>query len=198
MKKILICTLLILFSFGVAVSNVDAYPYVEVEGFVKSALGTITDNLDGTSTISQVDYLFRVIGADFGAEMNYLSLEYEDEVFLSMGALVNLDPADWAVTNPPLTSSITGSTYQIVSAGTTIGVNETLEFSVLNVVMYNDAFTDPTLWQEGQVWAQSWMANDTLGGGDGGSTSVVPEPGTIFLLGTGLIAAGYYVRRRKN
>jgi hypothetical protein len=162
-----------------------------VEGFVGPY--SHVDNGDGTSTFSQIDYIFRVTTADLGAEMRYLSLEFESDVFASPGTLTGINPADWSTMM--LTSS-SGNVYQIASAGTTLGEGETLSFSVMDAILYNDALVSPKLWQEGQIWGQSFVAGDTRGGYDGGSTTLAPEPGTLFLLSSGMLGAGYYMRRK--
>ena len=64
----------------------------------------------------------------------------------------------------------------------------------------NPALVDSSLWGEEAIWGQSWSARDTLGGSDGGSTAPVPtpEPGTLVLLGSGLIGLIYLKRRKKE
>ena len=102
------------------------------------------------------------------------------------------DPNDWTTSN--LVSS-SGSFYTLSAAGSPLGVGDSLSFAV-DVLLYSAALSDSTLWNEGQVWGQSWMARDTLGGGDGGSTAPVPEPGTMILLGTGLVGLASLGRRK--
>ena len=205
MKKLILCPLLSVLSVFLLVGSVMAYPYMEVEGFVHpgSSIASWTDNGDGTTTILGLQYQFFVTAADSGAKMDFLSLEFEGDVFTSVGNLQFVNPTDW--TSYLLTSS--GSNmYEIASAGTTLGVGEQLEFLV-DVTMYTESLTSVSgdfngdgiaeeAWTEGQIWGQSWKSGDTLGGGDGGSTTPSPEPATMLLLGSGLVGLGVFGRKR--
>ena len=185
-----ILTLSMLSVFLVAGSAM-AYPYLEVTGLVDPGTA-ITDNNDGTSTLLGVEYTFYVDTADLGAEMNSLNLEFGSDVFTSVSGLIFVNPTDWS---DSLLISSSGSIYEITSAGTFIGVGESLQFTV-NITMNNAAFTDSSLWNEGQVWGQSFTAGDTLNGSDGGSTAPVPEPATVMLVGTGLLGMIAFGRKR--
>jgi len=200
MKKLLKMLMLSILSVFLIAGFAMAYPFIEVEGYVNPYAATITDNLDGTSTVTNLQYTFNVTGSAGGAEMSLLSLEFEGDVFVSVDSLTFDQPIDWAVTQ--LTSPY-GNIYELTRAGatgTTIGLYESLQFTV-SLIINNNALTDPSLWDEGQIcWGQSWTARDTLGGGDGGSTTPapapVPEPTTILLLGTGLLGLVGYNRKR--
>lgn len=175
---------------------VEAGPFLEVEGFVNPYVGTDIDNGDGTVTFTELLYTFNVTSAEPGVELSSLALEFESDVFVDPGLISDINPADWTTTLFP---SLSGSTYQIATAGTTLAAGDMLSFRMLNVVMYEAALTDGTLWQEGQVWGQSWTAGDTSGfffGGDGGSTALNPEPGSLLLFGSGLTALGLLGRKK--
>ncbi len=209
MKRLKIVCVLAVLGFLVITSNVMAVPMFTVEGFVNPYIGTVTDNLDGTTTFSQVDYMFKVTDAKEGAKMNFLSLEFLDEVFNDRGSLLAYDPSDWITPNPPGSVGTDGF-KQFSVAGTPINKDETLTISMMNMILYNEALNDASFWQEDQIWTQSWDAMDTnslvtlnLGtfsiqvpASDGGSTAPVPEPGTFLLLGSGLAGVVLYVRRK--
>ena len=183
MKKWFKVSLFMILAICLVSGSAMAFPFIEVEGFVYPSAATITDNGNGTSTINGLTYIFNVTGdGGFGAEMNFLSLEFENDVFQSVSTAFEYSPENWISSN---LSSI-GSWYTMSSAGTTIGIGESLKFAV-DVVIFNDALTDDSLWNEGQVWGQSWYASDNMRGGDGGSTAPVPEPATLLLLGCSLV-----------
>ena len=194
MKKHLKILALAIMAVFLVAGNAMAFPYTVVSGSVNPYGATITDIGGGLSTVTGLEYTFNVTGSMYGAEMNGLSLEFENDVFVSVSSLTFLSPGDW-IASPDFT--FCGSVYKISSAGTFIGVGEYLQFAV-DVTMYNDAFTNPSLWQEGQVWAQSWFSGDTLGGGDGGSTVHTPEPATVLLMGAGLGIFGLGALCRKK
>ncbi|GBE37349.1 hypothetical protein BMS3Bbin07_01514 [bacterium BMS3Bbin07] len=181
----------------------EAYPFIEVEGYVLPDYSTLFDNGDGTSSLD-VMYLFDVAYSAGGAEMNSLSVEFEKDIFvgysftLSDGSSAWVDPSDWTA----IIDETPDSYYVLASGGTTIGEGESIR-GMLNLTLYTEALTNVSWydssdilhdWGEGQIWSQSWMAGDTLGGGDGGSTAV-PEPGSILLLGSALVGIGLMGRK---
>jgi len=175
----------------VGLTSVHAGQNIEIEGFVNPT-STTTVNNGTTTTFSELTYYFNVVTADTGAKMNFLSLEFESDVFAGIGSLLFNSPADW--NSSSLTSS-KGNVYKLMSAGTAIGAGDQLKFTMSDVAVYNKALTGDALWQEGQMWGQSFFAGDTLGGNDGGSTSLVPVPivpepisSTLFVIGGCVLA----------
>jgi hypothetical protein len=192
MKLIIKIPMLVVLGVLLLAGVTMAFPFTEVVGYVDPGSAVIVDNPDDTSTITGLSYTFWVTGdAGTGAEMDFLSLEFEGTVFAAVSAAYGYDPGDWTASQIPSY----GSWYTMSSAGTTVGVGESLSFMV-DVDIYDAALTDASLWREGQIWGQSWYSKDTLGGGDGGSTEPVPEPATMLLLGTGLAGLAAAGRRR--
>ena len=192
MRKSAIYILIIFVMLSICgLDTVNAAPNIEVEGFANpTAATTIVDNVT-TTTFSEVFYQFNVMTADPGSMMDFIYLEFEGDVFANVGSLTYNTFTDWS--SSTITSS-SGNLYQMLSAGTALGQGQQLMFTMSDVSVYNEALTGDTLWQEGQKWGQSFFAGDTLGGTDGGSTSltttVVPEPisSTLFIIGGSLLA----------
>lgn len=203
MKKLIVCLVAIVtvLLFG-GLTTVYAYPFIYVEGYVDPYVGTVID--DGTiTTFGDVTYTFYVTdNGGTGASMNAMSLEFENDVFSSFGSVVSPLPADWTFDTLASSDSISLLGGESIACptctGTPIAVGDYLQFTVKEVVVYNEALVPGNgLWQEGQIWAQSWSVFDTIGLGDGGSTALVPEPGTLMLFGSGLVGL-FYVRRSKT
>lgn len=197
-QSLLLSTLITLVCVGLPATGAMAFPFTEIAAYVNPATSTALDNNDGTWDI-RLDYSFKVTNdAGSGAEMNYLSLEFEKDVFVSVNSFYVTDPTNWDVSSMSSGTSL----YELSSAGDTIGEGEWLT-ATANVTMFGWAMnnvSDPVnvqhSWDEGQIWAQSVFSRDTLGGGDGTSTAPVPEPATMLLLGIGLIGFAGVSRKK--
>ena len=118
MKKLMRILILSMLSVFLVAGSAMAFPFIEVEGNVNPYAATITDIGGGQSNVTGLEYAFTVTDDGFtGAEMNWLSLEFENDVFTSVSSLTFVNPTDWM---PLLDLSISGSVYKISSAGTTI------------------------------------------------------------------------------
>ena len=202
LPKILFISFLAIFLIA---GNVMAYPFIEVEGYVDPKSAIWTDKGDGTWFLDNLLYSFKVTEAyePTGLEparMNGLNLEFENDVFVDIdgigGADISdvsfLDPSDWFYSEFPSSTS----NYIRALSGTPVSEGDILQFT-LDVNIYDIALTNSALWQEGAIWAQSWMASDTFGGGDGGSTAfATPEPATMLMIGSGLIGFAAFKRRK--
>ncbi len=198
MKKLMVVFSLAILVTFVVTSNIMAYPFIEVEGHVNPKAGNVdTDFLTGITKFEKVDYAFTVTDAGNGGVMNLLKIEFERDVFVNAGTLAYKNPANW---NTDITYNSSGSFNQI-AFGTPLGKGDSFTFSMLDMVLVNDALTSSDLWQEGNIWGQSFgalgLANGFIPVIDGGSTTPTPEPGTFLMLGSGLVGVVLYVRKKK-
>ncbi len=150
-----------------------------------------------------------------GFDVNYLELNFEDDIF----DLSNFDANSITVLNPTDWTDITyiggTGTWTIASAGTPVNsTNDPLQILVNYTLLSADRFNDGSggtgsdawSWYEGDAWSQEYILSNsvTMNGilysadSSGGSTAPVPEPGTLLLLGSGLVGLAFYGRRRKE
>jgi hypothetical protein len=195
MKKLAVCVAVALSStFTMSVAGATSFQLgaIDLEGFVNPIGAVVVDNGDGTSTFDNLAYSFDVV-ATINSQVKAIQIGFESDIFdLSGYSLTATDPNNWGTSS----STVGDFLYLGFAAGTKLDAGERFAFTLDDVIIQNAALTDPSFWNEGQVWAQPWVALGTHHAFDGGSTSPVPEPGTVVLLGSGLLGMVAWGRRR--
>lgn len=91
---------------------------------------------------------------------------------------------------------------QLIASGFNMAPGSSILLTV-NYSFLGNAGASALIWPEGGIWSQSFAGLSYSGsfGIDGGSTGLTPEPGTIVLLGSGLLSLGLvrrYLQRPKK
>lgn len=153
---------------------------------------------DPTTTTGTATYtFFNVDNPQTNYNLIGLSLTFEGDVFNLN--LTTVDPASlpagWSVTTQGW------GNYEFAFVGGLPGIPEAgaLNFA-LNYTLWGLA--DALPWDEGSAWEQGFAAVSVPSGGwpiptiTGGSTSPVPEPNSLLLLGFGFAGLGVLGRKR--
>ncbi len=181
-----------------AVSDLQAFP---VLGYVDPGFSNGYDL--GSSTTGTATYYFKNLPSTIpgGLTLSSLMLTFEGDVF----DLTNTTPITGSQ-NPGWifkpTLNLGSYEIEILTSQPGMGIPEgdQLTFQV-NFTLLDDALTLNPLWDEGGYWQQRFGVKykEVPNLLDGGSTSPIPEPGTMILLGISVLSfAGYGKLRMKK
>ncbi len=174
---------------------------IDLAGYVDPVSATITPGPGSQSTITNLRYHLD-LGAMSGGDISLIQFEFEEDIFDLSGignpALISTNLPGWTGSS----QSGGGLTLLSFTASTTpLTPGNRFSFTLDNVLIVNAALTSPNLWDEGQIWGQSFAALGFSGQGihfNGGSTAPVPEPGTWLLMGTGLLGLAMWRRHHRT
>jgi hypothetical protein len=154
----------------------------------------------GTSTTGYVEYTAVMTGAVppgdtfTGLELFFggvfsppFSPIFKSAVFDISGFVSN--PGGWSLT------SFSDGVLKIGGSGLSVG--QAVVFRV-TYELFNPAGAGPLGWSSADPWSQNFAANSALGNSSPGSAQLVPEPGTVLLLGSGLFGLGLVKRFRQR
>jgi len=211
------CKLLLLLVLGLVIvfagtANALMMPFTS-SGWVDPNYNNTWDesSLSGTAR-----YYFFV--EDTFASVTELDLSFENDIFntsvLTEDKFHIVNPTSgWSTSiqdlGPLAKWSLSGGTTVINSLNDPIIVDVDYTLKELGMYYYGNSSqagsSTTWAWNEAQGANSPWSQQFVLSGVtplkmyvSGGSTAVVPEPGTLMLLGSGLAGVGFYTRRRRK
>jgi len=149
-----------------------------------------------TSLTGFVDYTATVLGGDdlvklelfFGGAFSPPFSQIFDNSGTSFASMSVNPTGDWGLT------SFSGGVMTLEGSGLTVG--QQIKFRV-NYTLFNPVNVGPLGFSSADAWSQNYSSYDDDGFSTPGSSAEVPEPGTLILLGVGLLGAGIRNRKKK-
>ncbi|MFQ5753372.1 MAG: PEP-CTERM sorting domain-containing protein [bacterium] len=194
MKRLILLALALTFIFpsqslSLTFVSVSANPFADptyifstsTSGFVEYT-ATVTGALPPTDSFTSLELFF---GGSFSPPFS--------PIFTSatFGSILSDPTGTWGLT------SFSGGILKIGGSGLTVG--QSVKFKV-SYTLSNPAGAGPLGWASVSPWSQNFSAFSSSGGVSPGSSGLAPEPGTLILLGSGLVGFGIaaQIRRRKK